>query len=148
VAGPKAGNRLVGGATIINKGGATCPAFSFRAFSFGYWFNLKFKRLCPESRFHRVRAQRTIENSPVILSLGSVGTETKSAKRTAEKVRGSDDYHSAVRFSDYQSCAPIPSSKLLGYYHSSALRTENSTFWAKPVQACLRLYFAALKAEL
>jgi len=27
--------------------------------------------------------------------------------------------------------APIPSSKLLGYYHSSALRTDNSTFWAK-----------------
>jgi hypothetical protein len=24
------------------------------------------------------------------------------------------------------------SSKLLGYYHSSALRTDNSTFWAKP----------------
>jgi hypothetical protein len=30
--------------------------------------------------------------------------------------------------------APIPSSKLLGYYHSSALRTENSTFRAKPVR--------------
>jgi hypothetical protein len=28
--------------------------------------------------------------------------------------------------------APTPSSKLLGYYHSSALRTDNSTFWAKP----------------
>ena len=27
--------------------------------------------------------------------------------------------------------APFPSSKLLGYYHSSALRTDNSTFWAK-----------------
>ena len=30
-------------------------------------------------------------------------------------------------------CAPLPSSKLLGYYHSSALRTDNSTFWAKPL---------------
>src|SRR6266404_2773159 len=29
--------------------------------------------------------------------------------------------------------APIPSSKLLGYYHSSALRTDNYTFWAKPL---------------
>ena len=28
--------------------------------------------------------------------------------------------------------APIPSSKLLGYYHSSALRTDNPAFWAKP----------------
>src|SRR5216684_6884248 len=31
--------------------------------------------------------------------------------------------------------APIPSSKLLGYYHSSALRTDNSTFWAKPIRS-------------
>ena len=31
-------------------------------------------------------------------------------------------------------CAPLPSSKLLGYYHSSALRTDNSTFWAKPLK--------------
>src|SRR5213596_1478851 len=28
--------------------------------------------------------------------------------------------------------APSPSSKLLGYYHSSALRTDKSIFWAKP----------------
>jgi hypothetical protein len=27
--------------------------------------------------------------------------------------------------------APIPSSELLGYYHSSALRTNNSTFLGK-----------------
>jgi hypothetical protein len=26
----------------------------------------------------------------------------------------------------------IPSSELRGYYHSSALRTDNSTFWARP----------------
>jgi hypothetical protein len=32
--------------------------------------------------------------------------------------------------------APAPSSKLLGYYHSSALRTDDSTFWAKLVAAC------------
>src|SRR5438093_12014272 len=31
--------------------------------------------------------------------------------------------------------APFPSSKLLGYYHSSALRTDKSTFWAKPRNA-------------
>jgi len=30
--------------------------------------------------------------------------------------------------------APNPSSELLGYYHSSALRTENSTFWATPLK--------------
>jgi len=29
--------------------------------------------------------------------------------------------------------ASFPSSKLLGYFHSSALRTDKSTFWAKPV---------------
>jgi len=33
--------------------------------------------------------------------------------------------------------APIPSSKLLGYYHSSALRTDNSTFWAKPTEVSI-----------
>jgi hypothetical protein len=35
--------------------------------------------------------------------------------------------------------APAPSSKLLGYYYPSALRTDNSTFWAKPIQlySCL-----------
>ena len=38
----------------------------------------------------------------------------KSVKRTAEKVRGSDDYHSAVRFTDYKSLRSYPSSKLLG----------------------------------
>ncbi len=35
--------------------------------------------------------------------------------------------------------APIPSSKLLGYYHSSALRTDNSTFRAKPHYPLSRL---------
>jgi hypothetical protein len=33
--------------------------------------------------------------------------------------------------------APFPSSELLGHYHSSALRTEKSTFWAKPLWAML-----------
>jgi hypothetical protein len=31
---------------------------------------------------------------------GSAGTETKSVKRTAEKMRGSGGYHSVVRFAD------------------------------------------------
>jgi hypothetical protein len=43
-------------------------------------------------------------------------------------------------------CAPIPSSKLLGYYHSSALRTENSTFRAKPVQALACAFICSLNA--
>jgi len=33
--------------------------------------------------------------------------------------------------------APFPSSKLLGYFHSSALRTDKSTFRAKPLQPIL-----------
>ena len=37
--------------------------------------------------------------------------------------------------------APFPSSELLGYYHSSALRTEKSTFWAKPL--CVASAFSA-----
>jgi hypothetical protein len=54
-------------------------------------------------------------------------------KRTAEKIKGSGGYHSAVRFTDYQSARSYPSSKLLGYYHPSALRTNKSTYWAKPL---------------
>ena len=38
---------------------------------------------------------------------------------------------SAVRFTDYKSARSSPSSKLLGYYHPSALRTNKSTYWAK-----------------
>jgi hypothetical protein len=44
--------------------------------------------------------------------------------------------------------APIPSSKLLGYYHSSALRTDNSTFRAKLVQALACPAVCNLKVEL
>jgi hypothetical protein len=40
--------------------------------------------------------------------------------------------------------APIPSSKLLGYYHSSALRTDNSTFWAKSPHSIAPLLTRAL----
>ena len=54
-------------------------------------------------------------------------------KRTAEKIKGSGGYHSAVRFTDYKSARSSPSSKLLGYYHPSALRTNKSTYWAKPL---------------
>ena len=42
------------------------------------------------------------------LSLGSAGTETKSVKRTAEKIRGSGGYHSAVRFTDYKYSRSFP----------------------------------------
>jgi hypothetical protein len=45
-------------------------------------------------------------------------------------------------------CAPIPSSKLLGYYHSSALRTENSTFRAKPHQPSSEVVFTSDTAGL
>jgi hypothetical protein len=59
--------------------------------------------------------------------------ETKPVKRTAEEIRGSGGYDSAVRFTDYKSFSSFsPSSKLLGYYHSSALRTDKPTLWAKP----------------
>src|SRR5882672_12265886 len=39
---------------------------------------------------------------------------------------------SAVRFTDYKSSALYPSRELLGYYHSSALRTDKPIFCAKP----------------
>jgi hypothetical protein len=35
--------------------------------------------------------------------------------------------------------APAPSSKLLGYYHPSALRTDNSTFWQSPINPTLKI---------
>jgi len=47
------------------------------------------------------------ENSPAIYRWAR-WTESKSVKRTAEKVRGSDDYHSAVRFTDYHSLSSYP----------------------------------------
>ncbi len=56
----------------------------------------------------------------------------QSVKRTGEKIGGVGSYHSAVRFTDYKSSPPFPSSKLLGYSHSSALRTDKSTVWVKP----------------
>jgi hypothetical protein len=36
--------------------------------------------------------------------------------------------------------ARIPSSKLLGYYLSSALRTDNSIIWAKPHPVAIAPY--------
>ena len=55
-----------------------------------------------------------------------MGAETESVERTAEKNRklGANFQPSAARTA-YPS-AVYPSSKLLGYYHSSALRTNNS----------------------
>ena len=53
-------------------------------------------------------------------------------KRTAEMIEGSGGYHSVVRFTDCDPSAVYPSSELLGYYHSSALRTDKPTFCAKP----------------
>jgi hypothetical protein len=78
-------------------------------------------------------AKRTNDSSPAIHRWAWQQTEMKSVKRTAEKIRRSDRYHSAVRFTDYKSFSLYPSSELLGYYHSSALRTDKLTFRAKPV---------------
>src|SRR5438046_7664710 len=64
----------------------------------------------------------------------------KSVQRTAEKLERIlmiIIQPSASRTTNPRT--PIPSSKLLGYYHSSALRTDNSTFWAKPPSVCRKL---------
>jgi hypothetical protein len=56
----------------------------------------------------------------------------KSVKRTTEKSIDLAATIPAVRFTDYDPSTPHPSSKLLGYYHSSATRTA-TTFCAKLV---------------
>ena len=56
----------------------------------------------------------------------------KSVKRTAEKSKRSERYHSVVRFTDYKSFSIYPSSELLGYFHSSALRTDEPNFSCEP----------------
>ena len=43
---------------------------------------------------------------------------------------------SAVRFTNYKSFGCYPSSELLGYYHSSALRTDKPTFLCETVMDC------------
>jgi len=55
----------------------------------------------------------------------------KSVKRTTENSIDRAAPVPAVRFTDYDSYAPHPSSELLGYYHSSATRTDRTTFCAK-----------------
>src|ERR1700694_2568879 len=55
----------------------------------------------------------------------------KSVKRTAEKIRGSGCFIQPSASRTSNPLAPFPSSKLLGYCHSSALRTDKSTFRAK-----------------
>jgi hypothetical protein len=58
--------------------------------------------------------------------------DTKSVKRTAVKSR---DLVVVVQPSASRRTNPsalYPSSKLLGYYHSSALRTDKPTLYAKP----------------
>ncbi len=55
----------------------------------------------------------------------------KSVKRTTENSVDLAATIPAVRFTDYDPSAPHPSSELLGYYHSSATRTDTTTFCAK-----------------
>ncbi len=55
----------------------------------------------------------------------------KSVKRTTENSVELAATIPAVRFTDYDPSAPHPSSELLGYYHSSATRTDRTTFCAK-----------------
>jgi len=52
-------------------------------------------------------------------------------KRTTENSVALAATIPAVRFTDFDSSAPQPSSELLGYYHSSAARTDRITFCAK-----------------
>jgi len=54
--------------------------------------------------------------------------DLQSVKRTAESLRS--DF-SAVRFTDFLWALANPSDESLGYYHSSALRTDKTTFCAK-----------------
>ena len=83
--------------------------------------------------------ERTIDNSPAIHRWDWTEIEMKSVKRTAEKAR-----HLAVATiqpstSRTASLCPLPSSKLLGYYHSSALRTDQESFSAQPQLGHLKL---------
>jgi hypothetical protein len=55
----------------------------------------------------------------------------KSVKRTTENDVDLAATIPAVRFTDYDPSAPHPCSELLGYYHSSATRTDRTTFRAK-----------------
>jgi hypothetical protein len=55
----------------------------------------------------------------------------KSVKRTTEKSIDLAATIPAVRFTDYALSSPHPSSELLGYYHSSAMRTDRTAFCTK-----------------
>jgi len=55
----------------------------------------------------------------------------KSVKRTTENSVDLAATIPAVRFTDFDSSASHPSSELLGYYHSSAARTDRITFVQK-----------------
>jgi hypothetical protein len=55
----------------------------------------------------------------------------KSVKRTTENSIDLAAAIPAVRFTDYDLFAPDPSSELLGYYHSSAMRTHRINFLYK-----------------
>jgi hypothetical protein len=74
--------------------------------------------------------KRTIENSPAIHRWDWQGYETKSVKRAAGEQRTCRIIQSSASRTKHPS-APFPSSELLGYYHSSALRTGNLTFLGK-----------------
>jgi hypothetical protein len=67
----------------------------------------------------------------------------KSVKRTTENSVDPAATIPVVRFTDYDPSPPRPSSELLGYYHSSAMRTDRTTFCAKlqrKTKVCSKLH--------
>src|SRR6266576_6812197 len=78
-------------------------------------------------------AQPTTDSSPPIHRWDQRDQERQSVKRTAESGRACQSriYQSSVsRTGAAQDC--LPSTEVLGYFHSSASRTEQDrTFWAK-----------------
>ena len=69
----------------------------------------------------------------------------KSVKRTAERLRDLVVNIQSSASRTPHSSALYPSSELLGYYHSSALRTDKATFCAKPL---LRVWCAGRRQVL
>ncbi len=79
----------------------------------------------------KIGLNSTIENSPAIHRWDWQEPEMKSVKRTAEKSRNLAVIMQPSASRTTNPSALYPSSKLLGYYHSSALRTDKPTFCAK-----------------
>src|SRR5881396_3497078 len=80
-------------------------------------------------------AKPTTENSPPIHRWDRRDHKRQSVKRTVESARPSQSriYQSSVARTGGR-CRPVPSTEVLGYFHSSAARTwQDQTFWAKPL---------------